>query len=68
MIKDFGLPWIAHVVLLIVLPVIWGAIIRITRGKLLLGILYFFTGGYFLIGWIIDIVQLILKKNFALKY
>ena len=68
MIKDFGLPWIAHVVLLIVLPVIWCAIFRITRGKLLLGILYFFTGGYFLIGWIIDIVQLILKKNFALKY
>lgn len=68
MIKDFGLPWIVHVVLLIVLPVLWGAIIRLTRGKILLGILYLITGGYFFIGWIIDIVQILTKKNFAQKY
>lgn len=68
MIKDFGLPWIAHVLLLIFLPVIWGTVIRIKRGKVLLGVLYLVTGGYLVVGWIIDIVQLILKKNFALKY
>lgn len=68
MIKDFGLPWIAHVLLLIFLPVLWGTVVRISRKNYLFGVLYLVTGGFFVIGWIIDIVQLILKKNFALKY
>lgn len=68
MIKDFGLPWIAHVLLLIFLPVIWGTVIRIKRGKVLLGVVYLVTGGYLVVGWIYDIIQIFLKKNFALKF
>ena len=64
MVKDFGLPWIAHLLLQIFVGFLWGAIIRIGRGKLLWGILYLITGGLFGIGWIIDVVTLILNKNY----
>ncbi len=65
MVKEFGLPWIAHLLLQIFLGFIWGAVIRLVRGKLLLGILYLITGGGFGILWVIDIVTLVLKKNYT---
>ena len=64
MVKDFGLPWIAHLLLQVFLGPSWGAVIRISRGKLLWGILYLITGGFFVIGWILDVVTLILDKNY----
>ncbi len=65
MVKDFGLPWIAHLLLHIFLGPIWGTVIRIVRGKILLGILYLITGGGFLILWIVDIVTLIMHKDYT---
>lgn len=64
MIKDFGLPWIVHLLLQFFVGFFWGALIRITRGRLLWGVLYFITGGVFGIGWLYDFVMLILKKNY----
>jgi len=61
--KEFNLPWIAHLLLIIFFAPIWGAVIRIVRGKTLLGILYLITGAFFGIGWIIDIITMIVNKN-----
>ena len=33
------------------------------EGKILLGLLYIFTGGFFAIGWILDIISLLFKPN-----
>lgn len=33
------------------------------EGKIAMGILYFFTGGLFFIGWAIDIIIILLKPN-----
>jgi len=43
-------------------PLIQG-INRILRGKVIIGILWIITGGIFLIGWIIDIITMLTKKN-----
>lgn len=66
MVKEFGLPWIAHLLLQIFVGFVWGAVIRIMRKKLLWGVLYLITGGFFGIGWIIDVVTLILNKDYVL--
>jgi len=65
MIKDFGLDYSIHLILMIFAGILWGAVIRISRGNTLMGVLYFLTGGFFLIGWLIDFVNLLTKKNFA---
>lgn len=66
-IKDFGLPWIVHLVLHIFLVPGWilGSLVRLKRGKLLWAVVYFLTGGLFGIGLIIDIVTLILSKDYT---
>lgn len=66
MVKEFGLPWIAHLLLQIFVGFVWGAVIRIMRKKLLWGVLYLITGGFLGIGWIIDVVTLILNKDYVL--
>lgn len=66
MVKEFGLPWIAHLLLQIFVGFVWGAVIRIMRKKLLWGVLYLITGGFFGIGWVIDVVTLILNKDYVL--
>lgn len=66
MINEFGLPWIAHLLLQIFLGAIWGAVIRIARGRTLWGIIYLITGGFFSIGWIYDLVMLIIHKDYKL--
>lgn len=33
------------------------------EGKIGMGILYFFTAGFFLIGWLIDLISLLFKPN-----
>lgn len=65
MVKEFGLPWIAHLLLQIFVGAIWGMVIRIVRGRLLWGILYLITAGGFGILWIVDIVTLILNKDYT---
>ncbi|MGE4342589.1 MAG: hypothetical protein AB7E23_05850 [Bacilli bacterium] len=65
MINEFGLDYVVHLILMIFAGVLWGGVIRIVRGKTLMGVLYILTGGFFFIGWILDIINLLTKKNFA---
>ena len=65
MINEFGLDYVVHLLLLIFVGALWGGIIRIVRGKVLIGVLYILTGAFFGIGWIIDLINMLTKKNFA---
>jgi hypothetical protein len=51
---------IVKVLLVIFLDFIVYGIYRIANGKLLIGVLWIITGGFFGIGWIIDIITVIL--------
>ena len=57
------LDWIIKLVLTIFLDPIVMGINRILRGKVIIGLLWIITGGIFSIGWIIDIVTMLLKKD-----
>ncbi len=60
-----SLPWIVHLLLVIFFDAIWGGLYRLTRGDVLgivVGIIWFFTGG-FVIGWFIDLFTVIFKKK-----
>lgn len=52
---------IVKIILVLFLDVIIGALYRIFKGKVLFGIIWLLTIGLFGIGWIIDIVTVILK-------
>lgn len=65
MINEFGLDYVVHLVLLIFVGVLWGGVIRIVRGKVVIGVLYILTGAFFGIGWLIDLINMLTKKNFA---
>ena len=43
-------------------PVVQG-INRVLRGKLIIGILWIITGGVFGIGWIIDVITMVVSKD-----
>jgi len=57
------LGWIANVILTIFFDPIVQGINRILRGKVIIGILWLITGGIFGIGWIIDIITVIINKK-----
>ena len=60
------LPWIVTLLLTIFVDGVWGALYRITRGDvtgIVVGILWFVTGGFFGIGWVIDIICVVLNKK-----
>ncbi|MCL2679678.1 MAG: TM2 domain-containing protein [Dehalococcoidia bacterium] len=56
-------PWILNLLLTIFFDPIWNGINRIIRGKVIIGILWIITGGFFCIGWIIDIITVLLNKD-----
>jgi hypothetical protein len=58
-----GLGWLVVLVLTIFLDPLVQGINRILRGRVIIGILWIITGGFFGIGWLIDIVTLILYKD-----
>lgn len=60
--KDFGLPWIVHWILGWFAG-IWFGIVRIVKGHVLGGILYIITAGFFGIGWLIDLITVLLGKQ-----
>jgi tryptophan-rich sensory protein len=57
------LGWIANVILTIFFDPIVQGINRILRGKVIIGLLWIITVGIFGIGWLIDIITVILKKE-----
>jgi len=57
------LGWIANVILTIFFDPIVQGINRILRGRVIIGLLWIVTCGIFGIGWLIDIITIILKKK-----
>ena len=61
-----SLPWIAVLLLVIFVDGIYGGIYRITKGDMLgivAGIVWIVTGGVFGIGWLIDLITVIVHKK-----
>ncbi|MBQ4044789.1 MAG: TM2 domain-containing protein [Clostridia bacterium] len=61
-----SLPWIVTLLLVIFADAIYGGLYRLTKGDttgIVVGILWFVTGGLFGIGAIIDIVTVVLHKR-----
>ena len=59
-------PWLATLLLVIFADFAYGAIYRFVRGDMLgivFGIIWLLTGGLFGIGWIVDIVTVVLHKR-----
>jgi len=57
------LDWIIKIILTIICDPIVQGINRILRGRVIVGLLWIITGGIFGIGWIIDIVTVLLSKD-----
>jgi hypothetical protein len=60
------LPWIAVLLLVVFADGIYGGLYRITKGDttgIVIGILWIVTGGLFGIGWIIDLVTVVVNKK-----
>jgi len=57
------LGWIANVILTIFFDPIIQGINRILRGRVIIGLLWIITVGIFGIGWLIDIITVILNKK-----
>ncbi|MCL1955085.1 MAG: TM2 domain-containing protein [Spirochaetes bacterium] len=57
------LDWLIKLVLTIFLDPLVQGINRILRGKLIIGVLWIITGGIFGIGWLIDIVTVLINKD-----
>lgn len=65
-VKEYNkLNIIIRLILTLFFDFIIGAIYRILKGRILWGIIWFFTLGLFGIGWIIDIVTLILHNKYT---
>jgi TM2 domain. len=57
------LGWIVNVILTIFLDPIVQGINRILRGRVIIGLLWIITVGIFGIGWLIDIITVIINKK-----
>ncbi|MCL2196911.1 MAG: hypothetical protein FWB77_04785 [Treponema sp.] len=59
------LGWFVNIILTIIpgVGVIVQGINRVLRGKVIIGIIWILTAGLFCIGWIIDIITVIIKKK-----
>jgi len=57
------LNWLIKLVLTIFLDPLVQGINRILRGRLIIGVLWIITGGVFGIGWVIDIVTVLIGKD-----
>ena len=58
-----SLGWIVNLILTIFFDPIVQGINRILRGRIIIGIIWIFTVGIFGIGWIIDIITVLLYKR-----
>lgn len=57
------LGWLAGLILTIICDPIVQGINRILRGKVIIGLIWIITSGIFGIGWIIDIITMLFKKD-----
>ncbi|MCL2179945.1 MAG: hypothetical protein FWB83_02360 [Treponema sp.] len=57
------LGWFVGLILTIFLDPLVQGINRILRGKAIIGLLWIITGGIFGLGWIIDIITMLFKKD-----
>jgi TM2 domain-containing membrane protein YozV len=57
------LGWIVNIILTLFFDPLVQGINRILRGRVIVGILWIITCGIFGIGWLIDIITIIVKKN-----
>jgi tryptophan-rich sensory protein len=57
------LGWLIVLILTIFFDPIVQGINRILRGKLIIGIVWIITGGVFGIGWIVDIITMLIHKD-----
>ncbi|WP_369413767.1 NINE protein [Brucepastera parasyntrophica] len=55
-----------NLILTIFFDPVWQGINRVLRGKTLIGIIWIITVGIFGIGWLIDIVTMITKKDITI--
>ena len=60
-IDDLG--WLVNVILTILIGPIIQGINRLLRGRIIIGVLWIVTGGIFGIGWVIDIITLLVYKD-----
>jgi len=60
------LPWLIKLILTFFFDPVVQGINRVLRGRLFIGILWVITGGIFGIGWIIDIISVLLYKDIKL--
>jgi len=60
------LDWLVRLVLTIFFDPIVQGINRILRGNVIIGLLWIITVGVFGIGWVIDIITMVLKKDIIL--
>lgn len=62
--KKLGINWVLLLILQIFFGPITGCVVRIIKGHILSGILYLLTGGFFVIGWIVDIISLLIHHDY----
>ena len=58
-----NLGWLVNLVLTIFFDPLVQGINRILRGRLIIGVLWIITGGVFGIGWLIDIITMLIHKD-----
>jgi len=58
-----SLGWIVNVILTIFFDPLVQGINRILRGRIIIGFLWIITGGVFGIGWLIDIITIVVNKD-----
>jgi TM2 domain-containing membrane protein YozV len=63
MASGIKVDWIVNLILTIFFDPLWQGINRFLRGRPIIGIIWFITGGIFGIGWIIDIVTVLINKD-----
>jgi TM2 domain-containing membrane protein YozV len=63
MTNGLNVSWPVNVILTLFFDPLWQGINRILRGKVIIGIVWIITGGLFGIGWLIDIITVITKKD-----
>lgn len=58
-----SLGWLVNLILTIFFDPVVQGINRILRGRIIIGLIWIFSGGLFGIGWLIDIVTMLLNKD-----